>query len=246
MSSPPVLQTGKPTEDESEQGLPASSLPAPIASAEEQDDNQGGGMSLLTSGFSVAGNEAQDGRPTYPEDAVVQSTEVPYDVPIPVLTPLSSPDQDVSIPTDPSASEVNDHVRRYTRPELIRMARAPQSSLPQWLYVPQTMTHPTARVPSAMEHRTRTPTPEIASARATTPTPDPKAVLFDQHESHGMSTYTSEAPDLMELNPEDYEDARLLEFAWERPMAPNLQINVNGLPRQGDTWSTFQAVQKGK
>ena len=203
-------------------------------------------MSLPTSGFSVAGNEAQDGRPTYPEDAVVQSTEVPYDVPIPVLTPLSSPDQDVSIPTDPSASEVNDHVRRYTRPELIRMARAPQSSLPQWLYVPQTMTHPTARVPSAMEHRTRTPTPEIASARATTPTPDPKAVLFDQHESHGMSTYTSEAPDLMELNPEDYEDARLLEFAWERPMAPNLQINVNGLPRQGDTWSTFQAVQKGK
>jgi hypothetical protein len=203
-------------------------------------------MSLLTSGFSVAGNEGQDDRIPVPEDAIVQSTEVPYDAPIPLLAPLSPPDQEASIPIHPSASGGSNHIQRYTRPDLIRMSRAPDSSLGQWMYVPLSMTHSTARVPSAMAHRAHTPSPEIANERARTPTPDQTAVLFGQHELHGMSTYSSEPPELMELNPEDYEDSKILEFAWERPMAPNWRIDVNCPPRQGDTWSTFQAIQKGK
>jgi hypothetical protein len=246
MSSPPVSQTDKPTEDEPEQDSPASSLPATIVSIEEQDDTQSGGMSLLTSGCSVTGNEAQDDRKPVPEDAIVQSTEVPYDAPIPLVAPLPPPDQEVSTPTQTSASEEKTPIQRYTRPELIRMGRAPESSLGQWLYVPLSMTHSTARVPSAMAHRAHTPSPEIANERARTPTPDQTAVLFDKNPSHGMSTYSSEPPELMELNPEDYEDSKILEFAWERPMAPNWRIDVNCPPRQGDTWSTAVAIQKGK
>jgi hypothetical protein len=258
MSSPQVPQTDERTEDEPEEESPYSSLYATIASAEEQDDNQGGGMSLLTSSYrfrpstpsqvqDAAENEFEYERATFPEDAIIETTELPSDAPVPVVAPLPAPDQEVSIPTETSDSGENNHIRRYTRPELFGMSREPPSSLPQFKYTPLRLTHPAMRPPSAMEHRTRTPTREIASVRATTPTPEQTAILFNQNERHGQSTYTSEPPQLMDLNPEDSgDDARIWEFAWERPMTPHLHIDIDRLPRQGNTERTVRTIQSGK
>ena len=258
MSSPRVPQTDERTEDDAEDESPYSSLHATIASAEEQDDGQGGGMSLLNSSFrfrpstpspvqDAAENEFQYERATCPEDAIIESTEVPCDAPVPVLASLPPPEQEVSIPTETSESGENNHIRHYRRPELFGMPREPPSSLPQFKYTPLRLTHPAMRPPSAMEHRTRTPTPEIASVRATTPTPEQTAALFNQNERHGQTTYTSEPPQLVDLNPEDRDhDARIWEFAWERPMAPQLQIDIDRLPRQGNTGSTVYAIREGE
>jgi hypothetical protein len=258
MSSPQIPQTDERTEDEPEEESPYSSLYATIASAEEQDDNQGGGMSLLTSSYrfrpvtpsqvqDAAEDEIQYERATCPEDAIIETTELPSDAPVPVHAPMPPPDQEVGIPTETSDSGENNHIRRYTRPELFGMPREPPSSLPQFKYTPLRLTHPAMRPPSAMEHRTRTPTPEIASVRATTPTPEQTAVLFNQNERHGQSTYTSEPPQLVDLNPEDRDDdAKIWEFAWERPMAPHLHIDIDRLPRQGNTERTVRTIQSGK
>jgi hypothetical protein len=122
--------------------------------------------------------------------------------------------------------------------------RSPDSSLPQYMYTPLRLTHPDVRPPSAMAHRSLTPSPDIASERPKTPTPDQNAVLFGKLESHGQSTYTSEPPPLEELDPMDHEDAKILKFADERPMDPSRRTDVDRLPHQGDTITAAQAVQK--
>jgi hypothetical protein len=258
MSPPPHSETGKPTEDEYEGDPSFSSLHATIASAEEQDDDQGGRMSLLTSSFKfrpsispqvqdIAEDKSQDDGPIYPADAIVESTEIPCDSPVPILAPLSPPDEEVDTPTERSASKENNEMERYTRAEIedaIRM-RSPESSLPQYMYNPLRLTHPDVRPPSAMEHRTRTPSPDIASERPRTPTPDQNSVLFGKLESHSQSTYTSEPPPLEELDPMDHQDAKILNFADERPMDPSRRTDVDRLPHQGDHIIAAQAVQKG-
>jgi hypothetical protein len=249
MSSPPFSLADKPTEGKSEEDSPSSSLQATTVSAEEQDSNQAGGMSLLTSSFElgpsthsqaqgVAENKAQDNRLMHPADTIVESTEIPCDLPVPVLAPLPPPrEEEVGISNRTSASMENDQTPRH---------RDPPSSLPQYLYTPLRMTHPAVRPQSVMSHRTRTPSPEISSERQKTPTPDQRAVLFDRNESHGQSTHTSEPPQLAELDPRDPEDVAFLDFAAERHINPSRRLDTDHLPRQGHTESTVQNVQKGK
>jgi hypothetical protein len=256
MSSPPDSETRRPTEDASEGDSSLSSLHETNASAEEQDDGQDRRMSLLTSSFKfrpsvpsqnqdMAEDKAQDNESTYPADAIVESTEIPCDPPIPILAPLPPPDQEVDIPTETSASkEDNQKQRYYTRAD-IPLHREPPSSLPQYIYIPPRLTHPSVRTPSPMARRTRSPSPDIASERPKTPAPDQTAALFGKLESHGQSTYTTEPPQLEELDPRDPDDAQILEFADERPMDPSRRTDVDRLPRQGHTGSTVQAVPKG-
>lgn len=258
MSSPPDSETRRPTEDASEGDSSLSSLHASNASAEEQDDGQDRRMSLLTSSFKFrpsvpsqdqamadADDNAQDSGPVHPADAIVESTEALPDPPVPILAPLPPPDQEVGIPTETSASAENNQKQRYYTRADIPPHRDPPSSLPQYMYIPPRLTHPTVRPPSPMARRTRSPSPDIASERPKTPTPDQTAALFGKLESHGQSTYTSEPPQLEELDPRDPDDAQILEFADERPMDPSRRTDVDRLPRQGHTGSTVQAVQKG-
>lgn len=206
-------------------------------------------MSLLTSSSrfrpstpsqakDVAGNQAQDDQPRCPADSIVESTEAPCDSPAPTLAPLPPEHQVADITAESSASNENKQILRYVRPDALPMVE-PASSL-RYIYTPLRLTHPDVRPPSAMEHRTRLPSPDIK-----TPILGQNAALFGRLESHGKSTYTSEPPQLEELDPRDPQDEDILQFSDERPMAPNRRLDVDRLQGRGQPTSTVRAVQKG-
>jgi hypothetical protein len=210
-------------------------------------------MSLLTSAFStpsqiwnIAAEEAQGGRSMPSADSIVESIEAQCGLPFPPLASPTSPHQEVPVPNKRSVSKEKDRMQRSTRRPSVPM-RDPSPSL-AWRYISPRQECPAVRQPSAMAHRAHSPSPAITGERQKNPTLNQNAVLFNQLESHGQTSYTSRSPELKPLDLRYYEDADILQFTDERPMAPNAQVVpiTKPPPLQQDPQSTVRVIQAGK
>lgn len=131
-------------------------------------------------------------------------------------SPTSPPPEDRMPDPVEEASNAN---KRQKKPQLRLPTRhiTPRSSLPPWRYFSHRLKNEFARSPSAMSHRARTPIVETPQ-RPGTPITDNSDIL-DEHGLHGDTTYTSMPLEQMELDPRDPDQASLLGFTDDMPMA---------------------------
>lgn len=132
-----------------------------------------------------------------------------------VSSPLSSPPED-RIPNDTEGTDGASEAKPKTPMRLPTRHKTPKSSLPPWKYISPRLTNEFARPPSAMAHRAHTPVAGTPP-RPATPTPE-EDKLLNEHGLHGETTYTSMPLEQFVLDPNDREDAEILEFSDDMPM----------------------------